>query len=43
MLGVAIVSGGALLTSQIDESWSYEQLVLLSMFTASASVAPCHR
>ena len=33
MLGVAIVSGGALLTSQIDESWSYEQLVLLSMFT----------
>lgn len=33
MLGVTIVSGGALLSSQIDENWSYGQLVLLSMFT----------
>jgi EmrB/QacA subfamily drug resistance transporter len=33
VLGITIVSAGALLTSRVDAGWSYGQLVLLSMFT----------
>ncbi len=33
VFGIATVTAGALLTSRIDASWSYGQLVLLSMFT----------